>query len=299
MKGSKEQSFWVGFAFVTLLLIGGAGYFLFTSHGAYSQSRGDFDTKELRLRKLESAKLYPNKENLKTLSDQIDGFEVEVNKVHDLLKAFQKPLPRVSDQEFPPQLRAAKEEFERYAVKNRVITPDDFYLGMGSYQFQLPRPEATGILAYELGAIQHLLKIIIDNGADEIFSLEREQTAVEMGKPDPEKTERVVKYTLTVSFQTTHEGFQDFLNKVSNDKEYFFIVRVLRVDNQKKEGPEKVVAQATRYRDKDGNVVTNVPVDDEGVPIVSDEYVVEDATVIFGTRCWESPRSLICAVFPR
>ena len=279
---SKEQSFWVSFAFITIILVGGAGYFLVNSSGKYQNSQGGFVAKATKLRGLERADLYPSEENLQILTEQIDKFEVEVNSVHDQLKGFQKPLPVVSDQEFPPQLRAAKEEFERYAVKNRVVTPQDFYLGMGTYQFQLPRPEATGILAYELDAIQHILKIIVDNGADEIYSLEREQTAVELGQPDPEKTDRVVKYTFKVGFQTTHQGFQDFLNKVSNDKEYFFIVRVLRVDNEEKVGPEKIVAQTRVFRDQDGNVVTDVPVDDEGNPIGSDEYVVEDAAVIFG-----------------
>lgn len=282
MKGSKEQSFWIGFAIVSLLLIGGAVYFLVTAIGAYNLSRGDFDSKATQLRGLERAALYPNEENLETLKTQIDGFEVEVNKVHDQLKAFQKPLPQVSDQEFPPQLRAAKEEFERYAIQNLVVTPSDFYLGMGTYQTQLPRPGATGILAYELEAIQHILKIIIDSGASEVYSLEREQTAVELGQPDPELTERVVKYTFKVSFETTHQGFQDFLNQVSNDDQYFFVVRVLRVDNEQKEGPEKVVSRAVVVRDKDGNPVTDIEVDEEGEAISSEEYVVEDAVVIFG-----------------
>mgnify|MGYP003635244175 FL=1 len=126
MKGSKEQSFWIGFAMVTLLLVGGAIYFLMTSLGTYQLSRGDFDSKASQLRGLERSALYPSEENLTKLSEQIAGFEVEVNKVHDQLKAFQKPLPLVSDQEFPPQLRAAKEEFERYAIQNLVVTPSDF-----------------------------------------------------------------------------------------------------------------------------------------------------------------------------
>ena len=153
---------------------------------------------------------------------------------------------------------------------------------MGTYQTQLPRPGATGILAYELEAIQHILKIIIDNGATEIYSLDREQTAVELGQPDPEQSERVVKYTFQVSFETTHQGFQDFLNKVSNDDSYFFIVRVLRVDNEEKQGPEKVVARPVVVRDKDGNPVTDIEVDGDGNPISTDDYKVEDATVIFG-----------------
>ncbi len=282
MKGSKEQSFWISFALVTVLLLGGSGYFFFNALGAYSTSRGDFDGKKGQLTRLERASLYPTKGNLDKLEAQIDQFEMKVDKVHDQLKAYQKPLPVVSDQEFPTQLRAAKEEFERYAVQKRVVTPSDFYLGMGTYQFQLPRPEATGILAYELGAIQHLLKIIVDNGADEIYNLQREETAVELGQPDPEKTERVVKYTFKVGFQTTHQGFQDFLNAVSNDKEYFFIVRVLRIDNEKKVGPERVVARPTVIRTPDGEVVTDIPVGPDGAPISSDEFVVQDATVIFG-----------------
>jgi len=140
------------------------------------------------------------------------------------------------------------ESFGKFAFEKRVVVPEGFYFGMGDYATTLPKPAATAILKYQLDSIDYLLRTIIAQGADEIISVEREPIALEKGEEDPEKTERVVKYPVKLSFVTGHDGFRDFLNLVSNDKN-FYIIRVLRVDNEAKIGPSKNLEQKRLAKD--------------------------------------------------
>jgi len=278
MKSAKEQAFWIGFGLAMVLLIGGSGFYLFQAAGGYSNSTSAFEMQKAQKRKLEGAPIYPSQANLDAVENSVDEFEAAVNGLHDQLKAFQKPLEQVSDQQFPQILKAMIEDFREHSFQRRVLIPEGFYFGMDEYATTLPRPEATGILKYQLDSVDHLLRTIISHGANEIISLQRERTAVEAGEESPELRNRVVKYPVKVSFVTSHDGFRDFLNTVSNDKSYFYIVRVLRVDNEGKVGPSKNVEQRRLAKDPATGEVVEIT-EGEDVAAGLQEY---DARIIFG-----------------
>ena len=281
MKSAKEQAFWVSYVVVMLLLLGGAGDYLFQSLGVYSASASGFEAQKAQKRKLEAAPVYPNAANLEKETALVTEFEEHVETLHTQLKAYQRPLEAVSDQQFPQELKAMIESFQKFAFEKRVVVPEGFYFGMQEYSTTLPKPAATGILKYQLDSVDYLLRMIVNQGADEIIAVEREQTALEKGEPDPEKSKRVVKYPVKLSFVTSHDGFRSFLNLVSNDKKYFYIVRVLRVDNEVKAGPSKNLESKRLAKDPTtGEVVEVVEGQDPGASGLQ-EY---DGRVIFGNE---------------
>ncbi len=285
MKG-KEQSFWMGYGVVVGALIAGSGFFFYKAHSSYSSSNQSYDNLARKLQSLESAPIYPSSDSVSQLTGQLDTFEVEVDKLHDLLKTFQKDLVQVSPRQFPQDLKQVVEEFREYRLAKRVVIPDPFYMGFDKYEFTEPRPEAAGILNYQLGAVNYLVKVAIENGADIIYTLKREEAAVERGEEDPELTQRVVRYPVTFSFRTTHDGFRSFLNEVSNGDEYFYLVRVLRIDNEQKDGPPKRTQRGNVWVDKStGEVLsTDDLAEDEGNPVDLDTFALQDAHIVMGNE---------------
>jgi hypothetical protein len=287
MKSAKEQAFWVSYGLGMVLLIGGSGFYLFQSLGGYGQSSGEFERQKTQKKKLESAAIYPNQANVEKLTASVTEFETSVKALHDQLKAYQRPLDTISDQQFPQELKAMIEAFRKYAFDKRVVVPEGFYFGMTEYASTLPKPAATGILKYQLDSVDYLLRMIVDQGADEIISVDREQTAlektVEAGQEvvDPEKTQQVAKYPVKISFVTSHDGFRNFLNLVSNDKKFFYIVRVLRVDNEVKGGPPKAIEEKRLAKDPTTGEVTEVV---EGQDVLAAGLQEYDARVIFGNE---------------
>lgn len=270
---------------VMLVLVGGSGFFFFKAYTAYSANNQQHQMLTGKLRKLENYEIYPDTQNVEAMEVAIDAYETEVNKLHEQLKAFQTPLKQIPARQFPQDLKRTVEEFRDYRVKNRVVTPEPFYLGFDKYEFNEPVPGATGILQYQLEATNHLVHLAIDNGADVIYSLTREETAVERGEEDPELTQRVVKYPVTFAFRTTHEGFREFLNKVSNGTDYFYLVRVLRIDNEKKEGPPKVVQRQEVWIGPDGEVITSDDLNEEGgIELDFGDLTRQDARVVMGNE---------------
>lgn len=279
---SKEKSFWIGFTVVMVILLGGSGYFMTQSLGAYSRASGEHGNLARKKRTLEAKPIFPSQENLDEFGKQLDEFEGKVDQLHEKLKQFQKPLQTsLQAKDFPQILKDAVVAFRNYTTREKpVILPADFYFGMNKYEKGgLPPEAATGILKFQLDAIKRLLEVLIETGCDEIFRFDRETTPLELpdGK-DPEKTSQVAKYTVTTSFVTTHDGFRNALNAISNDKEFFYIVRVLRVDNEVKDGPERNVQQAAVFRNPETGEVVNVDPATTGVQ----GLVEQDAQVIFG-----------------
>ncbi|MCB1092984.1 MAG: Amuc_1100 family pilus-like protein, partial [Verrucomicrobiae bacterium] len=120
---------------------------------------------------------------------------------------------------------------------------DDFYMGFDAYRTTFPRPEVVSALNYQLEAVEHLLNSLAESGVDRLNFLTREQlpgeeqTADAVAATGIVKGEVVQKYPITLGFVADHRDFQEFVNRIANDKDYFFILRVLRVDNSSPGGP--------------------------------------------------------------
>lgn len=275
---SKEQTFWTNFTIVMFLLIGGAGFYCFNSYSKFKTADSGYKALQIKAQKLLEADIKPNKKNLEDLNQTVADFEGEVDALHDALKKFEKPLEPVRDQEIPNIVKDYVQRFTAQTTQaaNPVALPDPFAMGMEEYLGSIPPQEAAPILKFQLDSIDHMLRIAVDNGADIIYALSRERTPQEDGKEDAEKTQLVTKYPVTVSFRTTHNGLQEFINQVSNDGEYFYIIRVVRVDNEMKDGPIKDSNRSNVVVNRDGDVV----VEEEGG--TTDDLEVQDAHVIFG-----------------
>jgi hypothetical protein len=279
---AKEQTFWIGFALVMVVVLGGSGVYMFQSLASFNNASEEHGALARQKRSLETKPIFPNQENLDEFGKRLDEFEGKVDGLHEKLKQFQRPLElTIQAKDFPQILADSVRSFRNYTRQEKpVILPDDFYFGMNKYEKGgLPPQAATGILKFQLDAIERLLKVIIETGSDEIYRFDREITPLELadGK-DPEQTAQVAKYTVTVSFLTPHDGFRNFLNVVSNDKEFFYVVRVLRVDNETKDGPARNVTAQAVFRDPETGDVVNVGPEGMG----GRQLITQDARVIFG-----------------
>jgi hypothetical protein len=106
----------------------------------------------------------------------------------------------------------------------------------------IPPQELVPYLDFELEAIDHLLRALVRNGADRLVTFDRDPIAGEPGGAETTKGAVVHKYPVRIRFQGDHDSFQGFVNDLANDKEFFYIVRVLKVKNEQLEGPIKLTA---------------------------------------------------------
>ncbi len=238
----KSNPFYITWGIISLLLVGGAGFFLFSSKSAYDETKGSFQDKEATIERLQKKAPVPTSKSVKDMEKLVADYEADVNELYSGLATFQRPLPtNLTDSQFQKEVFEKRVAFfaAAKAANLTIKAKDEFYFGMERYRETLPSPTDVPLLSYQLEAINRLLAILVDNGAEELLDLRRELLPREVAptQPDPTLGQSVVRYELRVEFLAPFDAFQKFINELANDKEFFYLLRVVRVDNTSPDGP--------------------------------------------------------------
>jgi len=230
------------FGLFALVLIGGAGYYCMGAYGKYSEALSTWDSTKGAISGLERRVPYPSEKNKVELQKKVDGYNVAVKQLFQSLNKFQKQLDtKLQNTDFQQLVKTKVEGFRTFAASGGMSmdAADEFQMGFDTYANTLPSPESVPVLHYELEAIDLLLRDLVTAGAEQLLLFSRDLIPGEVGGPTEKKSGVVHKYPVRVKFHGSHEAFRKFINRVANSKEYFYIVRVLKVTNDVKEGPLK------------------------------------------------------------
>jgi hypothetical protein len=233
------------FGVVAFLVVAGTGFYAFSSFSKYSEELSGWDTKVSTIEGLEKRVPYPNEENAKALEKEVEAYRGSVNALSETLKSFQRPLnTTLANTEFQQRFKTRVEDFRAFAKENgfEIVTEDGFYLGFDAYAEQVPAQELVPELDYELEAIDYLLRKLVTSGSKAMTSFERDPIPGEPGGAEKKPDSVVQKYPVRIRFSGSHEVLQTFINALANDREFFYIVRVLKVKNENEEGPVKLTA---------------------------------------------------------
>lgn len=150
------------------LVLAGGGFYAFTSHAKYSEALGAWDAKVGAIEGLERRNPYPNEDNAEALGEKVASYKESVKALSETLKTFNRPLnTELANTEFQQRVKTRVEEFRKAAREGGLAIESDteFQLGFDAYANTLPPPELVPVLDYELEAIDHLLRKLVECGA--------------------------------------------------------------------------------------------------------------------------------------
>jgi hypothetical protein len=224
------------------LVVGGSGAFALTSYRKYTEAVAIWESKLGVIEALEKKTPYPNETNVLALAAKVESYKDSVAKFRAALQSFQRPLnPELANTSSQGGVRKRVENF-RKAAKERgleLATGEDFLLGFDLYTNTLPSPDLVPLLEYQAEAIEHLLGMLVDSGADSLNAFERDPIPGEPGGAVNAETGWVRKYPVRLKFRASFDSFQQFMNALANDREFCYIVRVLKWKNEAPEGVVK------------------------------------------------------------
>lgn len=240
----------------------GLGFLLVTSYSAYADSRQRFDSANNSLASMKSADLFPSNENLEKKKALVDEYEQKVTTLSRVLLSLQPKVDPISETDFQAKLKSKIAEIRTKAGKGTKL-PGDFALGFSEYTASLPKSAsiATELSDY-LDASEAVIATLIDAGVDSVDTYERTQLASEKGEtastpqpaprsgpgqrpgaaggpPAKEVAKLVERRTLTMTITTDQGSLQTVLNQLASPSSmpHFAAVRLLRIENEKAEGP--------------------------------------------------------------
>ena len=211
------------------------GYFGFNARGKYAQALDDFQTATSQIEEFKELALFPEDELIAAKRKNLNEYR---ERITALQKSFDKfrpaELPAISPQEFQDHAKSASEEVVKACADSKTTLPEGFFLGFEGYNAALPRSEATGVLAYQLGAIKELLLSASNHGVTQVVNLHRPKSAEEDGgKWEPGKAETARAFPLEITLKGTPKAVRQVVSDMLTSGDYYYTIRSMRITNEK------------------------------------------------------------------
>lgn len=239
MNWIKSNPFVSGLAGTTILLCG-ILFFLASKWGTqYDEAKAGFDDAYMGVSTAESNPLYPT-------ADLRDGKSKALTEhresLGDLTKLFDAYRPEttenISPQAFTDRLLAANGQVT--TAFGKTVLPQNFFLGFESYRNQLAKTEATGTLLHQMDGIKAALMGLAEARPSALLKVLRVAVPEETGgnfQPAPDAVARF--FSCEVTFKGSEQSVRDFLNSLGATDSHYYIIRTLRIQNER-EVPPKV-----------------------------------------------------------
>jgi hypothetical protein len=242
----------------------GLGVVLFNAWSDAGAAQEEFDTVNASLASMKSAPLAPTPENLAAKQAQVKDYSDAVGKLSLVLYKLQPEDKPISNNDFQAKLKSKIAEIKKIGG-NRL--PAEFYLSFNEYIADIPKTdEVASELSTYLDSVDEIVKMLLNSGVKSIDMVERSQLPSEKGEPSKpqqaskakakavaSRTARPAAVNITerrqvrVMIRTDQGALQTLLSKLASPSEmpFFTVVRLLRVENEAKEGPPRVTAAVT------------------------------------------------------
>jgi hypothetical protein len=119
-------------------------YFAYVQNASFVEQTDAFSTNTTALGRLQSAKPFPNEENLKAAEAESKlAAKILGDLTAEVARQSVAADPNLTPRDFQDKVSSAVAAVETVAASTRVVLPEDFYLGFADYKSQPPSEAAA------------------------------------------------------------------------------------------------------------------------------------------------------------
>jgi hypothetical protein len=255
-----HQNRWLG----TFLIISGACtlvplVFLFHVRSSFEEASVRFKEAATERTRLECLDPFPDDSNFRKMKVDLEKYGAALEKVKDELRKCVLPVVPLAPNEFQSRLRQSVVAIANKARANRVKLPDNFHLGFDEFIAALPDAAAAPVLGQELAQTEVLVNILIDARVDAVVALKRvpllpgiaattaivaTSTSAPRSKTAPNSDagssqKPIQRGVVDLTFKSSQSVARKVLNQIASSNQQLYIIRTLRVRNEKEKGPPR------------------------------------------------------------
>ena len=199
------------------------------------------------IKKMQNLPLFPTEDNLEGKENELEIYQANAAELATKLQAYRPiAIDSIDPQTFTNTLvKTADATMKTYAAAgmkaegDKGALPRGFYLGFETYTNTPAQQGATGILAYQLSSISEVHKLLAAAKPAKLLNFMREPLPEEkniMYEPINGAPYRILPFE--ISFSGPESSMRDFINGLQSSKSYFYVIRTLRIKNEKLVGPK-------------------------------------------------------------
>ncbi|MEI6675246.1 MAG: Amuc_1100 family pilus-like protein [Verrucomicrobiota bacterium] len=239
MSWIKDTKFAAPFGGVTLGVALVLLYVGMRARTRYATALENYQNAALEVEGFEAIPLYPDKPNRAGKSKALNDYRTAITGMQGVFDKYRpKSLKNLSPQDFTDHAKAASEEVGKAFGEANTKLPEGFFLGFESYTGTLARQDATGLLDYQLGATKELMLALAKAGPSQLQNLHRPKFPEEDGEKwqaDPNDASR--PFPLEITFKGSERCLREFVSSMLKSPDSFYVVRSLRIMNEKPRAP--------------------------------------------------------------
>jgi len=242
MNWFSENKIFSSILIVILLGCLALGYLTFAERGRYTEALQAYETGMAKLADLRGRSPYRDEGNLKKIQEQVGAYKKMTDTLRSDLINSQGSLAAIDPTIFQNRLRELVSRTVEHANQRGVQLPEKFYLGFEKYENELPRNDITGLLDWQLTAVEAVINRLIDLKISKVENILRPPLPGEISAEPPSKEVPLYK---KYPFEVVFLGYPGSLQSILNDMvslPQFTIVRALRVENEQPKGAPRTGA---------------------------------------------------------
>jgi len=235
MNWIKNNPFVSALAGITVLICGLLYFFASKGGTRYDEAKAEFDEAYGAVVRSESIPLYPTAANRDAKKKALDDYRESINGLRGLFDKYrQDEIENISTQAFTERLKATNEEVTEALTSAGCEIPDGFFMGFESYRNTLAQSGATGVLDYQLNGLKRALLDLAEARPSKLIKVYREKIPEETGgEPVMAPNEVARMFAFEVCFKGSEDSARKFLTALGATDPYYFIVRCIRIDNER------------------------------------------------------------------
>lgn len=236
----QENKFPIILGAVTAVAVGGLIFWGIKGGSRYEAAKSEFDSAAGEIRDLTSRPIKPTNDNARAKKAAVDEYREQVIGLQEAFDPYRAPNPEnIDPTAFVDALIAARDRLTGQFDENDVTLPDEFFLGLGRFSTQQPSRSQTGMLNYELGAFEDLFGRLAAAAPSELLNVHwaglPESLDDEGGRNSEAPTFR--SHSIEVTFRGSEAALREFLGSLDESDQYYFVVRSMRVKNERTSPP--------------------------------------------------------------
>lgn len=245
-----KENRWLG----TFLVVVGlttllALWFWWSAKSSAGEAAEEFNAAATERMRLERLDPFPNEANFRKLKVHIDNYAASSERLKEDLKSHAIAATlELKPNEFQTRLRQAMLTTSEKARASRVKLPENFALGFEEFTVGLPNTVDAPALGQQLAQAEMLANVLIDAHVEAISVFKRLTNAAPATvtappkKPMTNAPKLLERGVVDLTFTAAPSVMRRALNQIASSPQQFYIVRTIRVRNEKEKGPTRETA---------------------------------------------------------
>lgn len=228
----QENKFPILLGVTTAVVTGGLVFWGMKSGSKYEEAKSSYDEALSKINSLSRADLAPTTENARAKKQAVEEYGASVAELQKAFDPLRKPkLENTDPSAFTDALLESRKGLVAKFEEAGTAIPDGFFLGLGRFSEAAPPQRDTGVLMFELRAFEELLTKLAEAAPARLDNLHW------AGIPDRPEDAALVAHPIEVTFTGSESSLRDFLSSLDDSEEYYYVVRSMRVKNERETAP--------------------------------------------------------------